>query len=99
MRVAQNMRRMISAVEASERVISESKRHRERRRARLSHHAADTEAWSTPDRSIVCRVVARAPFIHEVELTVNGTITTRVFDDPVEAADDASRLRRTFLDD
>ena len=98
-RIAHNMRRMISAVEVSERVISDAKRHGERRLARLPRRTPDTEVWRTPDGTIVCRLVARTPFIHEVELSVNGQITARVFDDPVEAADEASRLRQVFLDD
>ena len=102
-RVAANVRRVARTLEESTRVISLSIRNRElRQRQRfpnMPHRSPDAVVWSTPSQDIVCRLVARTTFAHEVELIVDGHVRVmRVFNDPVEAADEASRLRRLFLD-
>jgi hypothetical protein len=102
-RVADNLRRVVRTLEESTRLISLSIRNRERRlRERspnMAHRSADAVVWSSPSQDLVCRLIARTTFAHEVELIVDGQVrVTRVFNDPVEAADEASRLRRLFLD-
>ena len=102
-RVAANLRRVVRTLEESTRVISLSLRNRElRQRERfpnVPHRPPDAVVWSSPGLDIVCRLIARTTFAHEVELIVDGHVrVTRVFNDPVEAADEASRLRRLFLD-
>lgn len=55
-------------------------------------------AWSSGDGLTQCRVVAHARDQHEVTVTVRGdTLVSRIFADPVEATDEAERLRHAFI--
>jgi len=93
---------MLDAVETSTQLVCESIRRREQRqRERPPNGPCRTDAvvWADTGDTIVCRVTPRAASLHAVEVIVNGrVIVARAFDDPVEAADEAARLRRHFLD-
>ena len=101
-RTSENLRRVIRAIEESTRVVSESMRLRDRRQRQRTPtvpHPDVFPVWSSPERGLACRLIARTASIHEVELTMKGAvIAVRVFNDPVEAADEASRLRRLLLE-
>jgi hypothetical protein len=106
-RFRQLLRRTVEALQQSAQLIAESRRVRtaseELRSARVP--ASDTDAatrqaiWASPDKLISCAVIAYTPTSHEVVVNMAGqVVASKVFLDPVEATDEAERLRHLFLD-
>jgi ketosteroid isomerase-like protein len=54
--------------------------------------------WSSPDGRIVCAVIPYSSSLHELTLIRDGQLASaKAFVDPVEATDEAERLRHLFL--
>ena len=106
--VANSWRRLVRTVEESMRLIAEPMRLGARRPAERSPSSVDEPPpppvpanimWSNADGTTVCRVIMRTPFVHDVEVAIQGNVVDRfVFQDPVEAAEEACRLRQLFLE-
>jgi len=58
----------------------------------------DCVIWKSDDGAIVCCVIPHVSDNHEVTITVHGRMLNAFnFADPVEATDEAERLRKLFI--
>src|SRR5262249_7754126 len=103
------LRRTIDALQRSAHLVAESRRIQSVSGELITARGVDPDpnapgehcqtVWSSEDGLISCSVVARTASAHEVAVTMAGqVVASRVFMDPVEATDEAERLRHLFLD-